>query len=92
MNERISHLRDYIFNKQHHALRCSAEAAGLANIAEEMKSAGMSYQMRAAERLRRMLKAEIPVFLPGERIVVTRTIKEVPSIYTKEECSLYYKK
>ena len=85
MNERISHLRDYIFNKQHHALRCSAEAAGMANIAEEMKSAGMSYQMRAAERLRRMLKAEIPVFLPGERIVVTRTIKEVPSIYTKEE-------
>ena len=54
-------------------------------MAEEMKAARMSYQMRAAVRLKRMLEAEKPVILPEERIVVTRTIKDIPSIYTKEE-------
>ena len=85
MNDRIRHLRDFIFDKHHHALRRSAAEAGMANIAEEMKAAGMSYQMRAAMRLKRMLEAETPVLLPEERIVVTRTIKDIPSFYLKEE-------
>ena len=85
MNERIKRLREYIFDKHHHALRRTAEEAGLIGLAEEMKAAGMSYQMRAAMRLKRMLEAETPVILPDERIVVTRTIKDIPSIYTKEE-------
>ena len=85
MNERIKRLREYIFDKHHHALRRTAEEAGLIGLADEMKAAGMSYQMRAAIRLKRMLEAETPVILPDERIVVTRTIKDIPSIYTKEE-------
>lgn len=85
MNERIKRLREYIFDKHHHALRRTAEEAGLVGFAEEMKAAGMSYQMRAAIRLKRMLEAETPVILPDERIVVTRTIKDIPSIYTEEE-------
>ena len=85
ISERIKRLREYIFTKQHHALRRTAGEAGLAGMAEEMKAAGMSYQTRAAIRLKRMLEAETPVILPEERIVVTRTIKDIPSIYTKEE-------
>ncbi len=85
MNERIKSLREYIFDKHHHALRRTAEEAGLIGLAEEMKAAGMSYQTRAAIRLKRMLEAETPVILPDERIVVTRTIKDIPSIYTEEE-------
>ena len=85
MNERIKRLRHYIFTKQHHPLRRTAEEAGLSGMAEEMKAAGMSFQMRAAIRLKRMLEAEMPVLLPEERIAVTRTIMDIPSIYTKEE-------
>ena len=85
MNERIKRLREYIFDKHHHALRRTAEEAGLIGLAEEMKAARMSYQMRAAVRLKRMLEAETPVILPDERIVVTRTIKDIPSFYTNEE-------
>ena len=85
MNERIKKLREYIFDKHHHSLRRTAEEAGLSGMAEEMRAAGMSYQMRAAMRLKRMLEAETPVLLPEERIAVTRTIKDIPSIYTKEE-------
>lgn len=85
MNDRIKRLRDFIFDKHHHSFRRSAEDAGLASMAEEMKAVGLSYQLRAAERLRRMLEAETPVFLPEERIVVTRTIKDIPSFYTEEE-------
>ena len=85
MNERIKRLRHYIFTKQHHPLRRTAEEAGLSGMAEEMKAAGMSFQMRAAIRLKRMLEAETPVLLPEERIAVTRTIMDIPSIYTKEE-------
>ena len=85
MNERIKKLRAYIFDKHHHSLRRTAEEAGLSGMAEEMRAAGMSYQMRAAVRLKRMLEAETPVLLPEERIAVTRTIKDIPSIYTKEE-------
>ena len=85
MNERIKRLREYIFDKHHHALRRTAEEAGLIDLAEEMKAAGMSYQTRAAIRLKRMLEAETPVILPDERIVVTRTIKDIPSFYTNEE-------
>ena len=85
MEDRLKNLREFIFNKQHHCFRRTAEEAGVAGMAEEMRNAGMSYQIRAAERLKRMLEAETPVILPGERIVATRTIKEVPGIYTKEE-------
>ena len=85
MNERIKRLREFIFDKHHHALRRTAEEAGLNGIAEEMKAAGLSYQMRAAIRLKRMLEAETPVLLPEERIAVTRTIRDIPSFYTKEE-------
>lgn len=85
MNERIKRLRHYIFTKQHHPLRRTAEEVGLSGMAEEMKAAGMSFQMRAAIRLKRMLEAETPVLLPEERIAVTRTIMDIPSIYTKEE-------
>ena len=87
MNERIKRLREFIFDKQHHAFRRTAEEAGLVGMAEEMRAAGMNYQMRAAVRLKRMLEAETPVLLPEERIVVTRTIKDIPSIYTEEEWS-----
>lgn len=85
MNERLRELREYIFNKRHHSLRRRAEEAGLADMADRMKAEGMSYQIRAAVRLRLMLRAETPVILPGERITVTRTIMEVPDIYTAEE-------
>ena len=85
MNERVKNLREFIFNKKHHSLRRRSEEAGLAGMAARMAAEGLSYQLRAAVRLKLMLRAETPVFLQGERIVVTRTVRDIPDIYTEQE-------
>lgn len=85
MNERISFLRNYIFSHQHHQFRHSAEELGLSNMGNQMAAEGLSFQLRAAKRLALMLAAEEPIILSQEKIVVTRTIIELPSIYTENE-------
>ena len=53
MNVRINRSREFIFDKHHHLLRRKAEEAGLSGIADEMKAAGLRYQMLEVALLRR---------------------------------------
>ena len=71
MTERIKFLKDYIVSKKHHTLRTdvtpNAEAySAIANVDPE-KAMGLY--------LREMLATQTPIFLPGERIAVTRSTK-----------------
>lgn len=54
-------------------------------MAETFKKQGLKDYERAAQRLIFLLKEEEPVIFPGEKIVFTRTISSVPSIFTQEE-------
>lgn len=85
MNKRIADLRNYIFTHRHYRFRRSVEELGLADMGVQMEEDGLCMQLRAARRLALMLAAENPVILPHEKIVATRTIRELPSIYTEEE-------
>jgi len=85
MNPRISHLRDYILNKEHHVYRRSLTELGIANMNETFAREGVHPVRRSAESLSAMLKMEKPIILPGEKIVFTRTIDDIPAIYTPEE-------
>lgn len=85
MNLRIENLRNYILEKNHHHFRKSVEELGIGNISDSFAKDNMHPVKRSAICLSTLLDAETPVILPGEKIVFTRTIKEVPEIYTKEE-------
>lgn len=85
MNERITNLRDYIFTKKHHQYRQISAELGLDNISTVFAQKGLSDVERAKERFALLLEKEIPVILQGERIVVTRTIIDIPPIFTADE-------
>ncbi len=81
MTPRIQQLKAYILDRKHHAFRRSVEW----HLAEEFSARKLSHSRRAVEALKAMLAAETPVFLPDERIVYTRTVREVPERYTEAE-------
>lgn len=80
MTERISALKQYQWDKRHHAfrLRAAPEAAGYQLL-------GVPDYERTALRLTSALQAETPVILPGEMIAFTRTVPNLPMIYTDKE-------
>lgn len=85
MNQRITLLREYILSKKHHLFRRSAEELGIDTANQFYAAANIAPDKRSALHLSTLLELESPVILPGERIVVTRTISEIPDIYTKAE-------
>lgn len=86
MNDRIKNLKKYTtIDKLHRGLRRSAAEAGIAELPEDFRAAGMPFQERAGNMLSAFLDAEKPVFLPGEKIVFTRTIKDIPDYVTPSE-------
>lgn len=85
MNEPIKNLREYLLDKTHHQFRRTPGELGIENVSEEFKAAGLSPVKRSAACLSVMLEKEQPVILPGERIVFTRTITQVPEVFTPEE-------
>lgn len=85
MNGRIKNLRDYIFTKKHHQFRQASEMPGLNEMNRVFSQKGLSDVERAQQRLAWLLEKELPVILPGERIVVTRTMVAIPPIFTQEE-------
>lgn len=85
MNERLDALRTYLLEKKHHAFVRTAEEAGIAGLNERFAREGTPDQMRSAMVFSEMMKNQDPVILPGEKIVFTRTIKDVPFIYTDKE-------
>ena len=85
MNARLDALRKYMLEKKHHAFVRTAAEAGIAELNEGFAREGMPDQMRSAIVFSEMMRCQEPVILPGERIVFTRTVRDVPFIYTEEE-------
>lgn len=86
MNERIENLKKYTtIDKSHRKYRKSSTEAGLAELPEDFRASGMGFQERAGNMLAAFLDAETPVLLPEEKIVFTRTIKDIPDYVTPSE-------
>lgn len=85
MNSRIEALRTFIWNRKHHGFRRGPETIGLDKLAEKFTVEGVPPVERSARMLRALLDAEQPVILEGERIVATRTISSIPSVFTEQE-------
>lgn len=86
MNERIENLKKYTtIDKSHRKYRKSSAEAGLAELPEDFRASGMGFQERAGNMLAAFLDAETPVILPEEKIVFTRTIKDIPDYVTPSE-------
>ena len=80
MTERIRALREYILSHRHHALRRDVSVDPY-----PYRDPSMSAARRMAVRLQTFLQNEQPVLLPGERIVFTRTLADIPHIYADSE-------
>ena len=83
MNERLEHIKGRVRDREHRRWRQPAAPDVLA----ECEAQALSWPRRAARLTRRMCEAEIPVLYPDERIVFTRTVPSVPSVYSPEEWS-----
>ena len=78
--DRIDALRDYILGKRHYALR---RASGI-DFGTEFSARGFSPRERVAERFSRLCAAETPILMPGERIVMARSLTDPNAIFIKE--------
>lgn len=85
MNQRIEGLRNYILDKKHHQFRRTASELNIGNLSDSFARDNVDFVKRSAVCFAALLEREVPVILPGEKIVLTRTISEVPEIFTKEE-------
>ena len=85
MTPRIETLRSFIRAEKHHQFRHTPEELGVANLNERFQSEGVPAVERSARMLKALLDAECPIIIEGERIVATRTITRIPSIFTDVE-------
>jgi len=85
MIERIATLRAFIRAGGHHKFRHDPEEFGLDRLNETFHAEGIAPVERSARMLKALLNAEAPLIFEGEKIVATRTIKRIPSIFTEEE-------
>lgn len=85
MTPRIETLRSFIRAEKHHQFRHTPEELGVANLNERFQSEGVPAVERSARMLKALLDAEYPIIIEGERIVATRTITRIPSIFTDAE-------
>ena len=85
MNDRIKRLQSCILGKEHHAYRRTPAEAGIASFSSKFAEDKVTPEMRSALAFAMLLDHETPVILPGERIVATRTICDLPDIFTSEE-------
>ncbi len=86
MNERLEALKKYIVDeRRHRAFRRDAKSEGLDLLAEDFRAAGLPPQARAGKMFAAFMAAERPLILPGEKIVFTRTIRDIPDYFTPAE-------
>ena len=85
MNKRIEAIRENVLQKEHKQFRKDYDGSILKSFTESLKEQKLSDMQRAQKRLAWVLENEIPVILPGEKIVFTRTVKQIPEIFIKEE-------
>ncbi len=81
MDNRIKELLESVINGRHHMHRRNLET----RLAEDFSRNSVPHEMRAALRLKEVLEAEAPIIGKDERIVMLRTIKKLPELYTGQE-------
>ena len=77
----VETLRNYILNKEHYPLR---RPSGI-DFAGEYAEKKLEPRARLSDRFVRICQLETPLIMPGERIVLTRTITDANAIFIKEE-------
>jgi len=80
MTHRIEALKDYQWQRRHHAFRQDIQSDP-----SVYQDAALADYQRTALRMKMALELEKPVLLPGELIAFTRTVPNLPSIFTDEE-------
>lgn len=85
MNEHVRALRDALLARDHHRFRQPSDAAHDEAFAAGLAARGVPPVLRASARLADVLDRERPVLLPGERIVLTRTVPTTPEMLTPAE-------
>ena len=81
MTENIRALKDYQWDRAHHAVRRPLPEG----IEAAYRQADMPDVTRTAVRLETALAAEIPFIAPGEIIAFTRTLPNLPRIFDDAE-------
>jgi pyruvate-formate lyase len=82
MNSRLEDMKQRVRDGDHRMLRQKEPV----NLLEECEAKNLSWMQRAALLTVRQCQAEIPVVLPDERIVFTRTLPvQIPALYSAEE-------
>ncbi len=81
MNQRIQTLREQVRNREQASLR----TAPIPDVLAECEARNLNWMQRSTLLTCRMCESERPVILPEERIVFTRTIPVVPSIFSDLE-------
>ena len=85
MIPRIETLRSFLRAGKHHQFRHTPEEFGLDRLCESFQKEGVAPVERSARMLKALLNAETPIIIEGERIVATRTISRIPSVFTDQE-------
>ena len=85
MNTRIKLILDDVLKKKHHQFRQHIDKNLLHDFTVLLKEQQLSDIQRSQKKLTWVLENEIPVILPGEKIVFTRTVPQIPEIFTEEE-------
>lgn len=81
MNARLEQLKNYMWEHKHHAARVALKEG----IEQEYRNSSLPDYMRTALRLKTALAMETPYFFPEEIIAFTRTVPNLPMIYTEAE-------
>ena len=85
MTERIEKMRAFLWARAHHRFRRTPESLGLDKLSARFAEERLPDVTRSARMLEALLRAEEPIILEGERIVATRTITRIPSVFTEAE-------
>ena len=85
MKPSIKELKEYLLDKKHHQFRRSSQEVGISTINESFAKNNVDPVKRSALCLAAVLNEEVPVILPNESIVFTRTVSEIPDIFTASE-------
>jgi hypothetical protein len=81
LTPRLAAMKKRIRAGEHHRFRDSQTI----DVQSECEAEGLSWARRAARLTRRMCEAQTVVIEPDERLVFTRTVCRVPSLYSAAE-------
>ena len=71
----------YVIDRKHREMRCECKI----DFASEFSARGLSPVERMTERFERLSAMEMPRINAGEKIVLVRTIKNIPDCFTEDE-------